>query len=239
MATHPSQLVSARSNDYSFFGEDALTFRVHVLPAPPRIRVGGVERVFEVSVDDENVDAMNGEGGVLRSEREFSILHQALQAVSAKFSEPMPHLPLKPSLLGDPAPRAELVANDLQVYLVGLVAHPEVRDIDAFKAFVQRTSSPPESTEASVVHSSSPGAPRMPTVVRTRSKPRSSSSDAEVQVTSKVACTKVKLSWEDEQGTHECELPVLTPSSGMGNRVIDVRALAQKSGFFTRALGWD
>jgi hypothetical protein len=48
----------------------------------------------------------------------------------------------------------------------------------------------------------------------------------------------VTLSWSDEAGDHSVELPVLRPSSELGNPVIDVQSLASKTGFFTHDPGF-
>jgi len=48
----------------------------------------------------------------------------------------------------------------------------------------------------------------------------------------------VTISWEDADGAHSAELPVLHPAHDMGNRVIDVSALAAKTGFFTHDPGF-
>jgi len=48
----------------------------------------------------------------------------------------------------------------------------------------------------------------------------------------------VTLSWSDESGEHSVDLPVLHPTSDMGNPVIDVRSLAAKTGFFTHDPGF-
>lgn len=79
-------------------------------------------------------------------------------------------------------------------------------------------------------------------IVRSRSYSRSltslESEDSCTPVAKKAACTRVKLSWSDEEGDHEVELPVLTPAHSMGKKVIDVRSLGAKTPFFTHDPGF-
>ena len=153
----------------------------------------------------------NPHGSVERTAKEFSTLQATLQAAQARMSLPLPHFPLEPN------PNTQTAA--LQRYMEQLVQVPEVLLLPAFVQFVQ----PPA---GELTHA--------PSLKRVGSEPavvRNTSAETRV-------CTSVRLVWSDASGEHEAELPVLTPSHGMGNPCIDVRALGAMTGFFTHDPGF-
>jgi len=228
---------NAIADDYSFFGEvDAEVWSVHVAPAKK-------DKKWLVRVSEQGKDVP----GVLRTESDFTALHESLQTAAATFSAPLPLLHVRRSLLGSSFGSKQ--AEDLQRYLAELVRHPEARKQAAFTTFVGRTTAapaaPPAPDEATSEAVSGKMAP--PTLVKTPSMSRNVKAEGGGSMPSPAdlpapmrqpTCTTVKLSWTDENGDHECELPVLPPTQGMGNRVIDVRTLGAKTGFFTHDPGF-
>ena len=112
--------------------------------------------------------------------------------------------------------------QELQEYLAALRAHPEAPTLRAFADFVR----PPDQPSAfpvdsnplvrelsAAARSSSPGA-----IVRSRSGTHLDRTEAAPPAPT---CTRVKLSWVDEDGDHEVELPVLTPAHALGNKVLE------------------
>ena len=226
MAT--SVLVSASGCD-SYFGDlDGTPYSVHVVPA--RNAPGHVESnvSWEVTVAEVGATAH----AVVRSDREFLALHRELEAAAGKFSEPLARLHLRRSLL---EVSAEREASNLQRWLASVVMHSEARHEAAFTSFISSAEEPLpiEFTESTLR--------REPTLVRAPSTTNNAALEA---APAKQVCKRVKLSWTDEGGDHEVELPVLTPTAAsaagapMGHRVIDVRTLGAQAGFFTHDPGF-
>lgn len=232
------------------FGEDSDIFHVHVTP------YHGDAGYWEVVVQPETAQVFVP---VLRSDRQFAMLHQALQQAQATFSVPLPHLPLSSSLLSSstssaPTGAAQAQAENLQAYLSLLTAHPEAAQLDSFVNFI--STGPGDASESAPVRRVPPAPPlpsamvassstssalprqsswaRVPTLVRAAAQQLNAAGAEKPPAT----CTRVKVSWIDEDGEHEHELPVLTPSGDMGARVIDIRALGAKTGFFTHDPGF-
>lgn len=238
-------LVTTCSNlpdDYSLFGEnnDSLVYSVHVLPVQSSAESTTRDRQWEVRVVEQTATEASSTRGVIHGDWAFSALQSALHACSTTFSSPLPNLHLKQSLLESATPCTDdAKAEDLQKYLSELVAHPEARLHPAFLEFIKTDDATEEASRSNTTF-------HKPLIVRAKSQSLSEkSTDAKTPGTpgtpgkpSPVKCTKVKLSWVDEEGEHECELPVLSPSFAMGNRVIDVRTLGARTGFFTHDPGF-
>ena len=170
--------------------------------------------------------------GVVRTEKDFELLQSALQAANhdKAFKFGLPKLPPRPRSLfraGGKSAEAERAAA-LQAHLAELVTHPEVVQIAAFQAFI---SAPPVRAREGSGALGSGEKWKLPAAI-VRAASRYPGAD-------KKASTSVKLTWTDAEGEEKsAELPILEPTEGMGNRVIDVRSLAAKTGFFTHDPGF-
>ena len=183
--------------------------------------------------------------GVVRTEKDFELLQSALQTANhdKAFKFGLPKLPPRPRSLfraGGKSAEQERAAA-LQAHLAELVTHPEVVQIAAFQAFISAAAAAPAAAPE-------PGSPpvraregsgalgstekwKLPAAI-VRAASRHPGAD-------KKASTSVKLTWTDAEGEEKsAELPILEPTEGMGNRVIDVRSLAAKTGFFTHDPGF-
>lgn len=192
-------------------------------------------------------EAGAGLRGVIRGDREFVALHRALADAAAGFTEAVPVLHLRRTLLehSDVSLAQQREACDLQKWLAAVVSHPEARHHPSFQAFVHAgpcATPTPDVSEPLVKR-----VKREPTLVRAPSSGQLPTSEVRRSASSQ-KCTKATLSWSDEDGPHSCELPVLTPTLApptglgapggrMGLRVIDVRALGAH-GFFTHDPGF-
>ena len=146
----------------------------------------------------------------LRTDKQFQLLHRALEDAQVGFSQPLPHLPLHSNLLVQSDEEDALrLASQLQEYVAALHVHPEASTLAVYLDFVlSKTDGVQElESEASSGHAK-------PVVVHSRSFGNLAAGE-EALVN---ACTRVKLSWSDENGDHEVELPVLTPAHTMGKR---------------------
>ena len=124
-------LVSSGESDYNFFGDlDGVPFAVQVLPATSPIADGQMH--WEVLVVEAEVLRVKGGtmAGSVRSDLEFEKLQQTLLEGAATFSEPMPQLHIRRSLL-ETSPERQ--AAHMQHWLAELVTHPDVRHQAAFK----------------------------------------------------------------------------------------------------------
>ncbi len=232
--------------DYSLFGVESESFSVQVLPfVPPDGSTGQWEVIV---MPTSKYQSMGGEvHGVVRSDARFDALHAALQVEQATrhFSQPLPHLPLRSSLLGN---KVSAYCAELQAYVASLSSHPECHEAKPFVEFVTRSENESDPFASPVSpHDRRDAGAKGPTIARNPSnkfgtsqaggagspleRERSDSGGAQ-------PCTRVTISWVDESGEHVETLPVLTPTHGMGNRVIDVRALGAKTGFFTHDPGF-
>ena len=183
--------------------------------------------------------------GVVRTEKDFELLQSALQTANhdKAFKFGLPKLPPRPRSLfraGGKSAEQERAAA-LQAHLAELVTHPEVVQIAAFQAFISAAAAAPAAAPE-------PGSPP----VRAREGSGALGSGALTKLPAaivraasrypgadKKASTSVKLTWTDAEGEEKsAELPILEPTEGMGNRVIDVRSLAAKTGFFTHDPGF-
>ena len=171
--------------------------------------------------------------GVVRTEKDFELLQSALQTANhdKAFKFGLPKLPPRPRSLfraGGKSAEQERAAA-LQAHLAELVTHPEVVQIAAFQAFISAAAAAPAAAPE-------PGSPP----VRAREGSGALGSGALTKLPAaivraasrypgadKKASTSVKLTWTDAEGEEKsAELPILEPTEGMGNRVIDVRSLA-------------
>ena len=240
--------IVAVTDDYSTYGENAEMWHVSVTHAG----TDGDGNSWEVLV--RRLEEMRTSGGpprgVIRHDREFSTMHNALGAAAgAKLSSPLPHLPiatlsLAPEGVSEASgKRVQQQAAAYQAYLAALLSHTEAHELRPFTDFYRDSPFPVAADgagEGPPINKQGSAA----TLVRVGSRSKMASSGAEqladggASVPLPPACTKVTLSWVDETGEHSHELPVLTPSCGMGNRVIDVRSLGSATGFFTHDPGF-
>jgi len=200
---------------------------VHVAPAET------AEQAWEVTVGEANAlrAAGNEATPAVRNDHEFYALDTVLHGAGIS-ALPILHLGRR-SLIES---RDDKQAEHLQQYLAQIVGHVEARQHAAFLKFIA-PAAPAETTaekptEPPPIRRESSSA--APTIVSTPVVACKRPDDAPAEPT----CSKVKLSWTDEKGEHECELPVLSPSHGMGNRVIDVGKLGALTGFFTHDPGF-
>jgi len=189
------------------------------------VQVGQDDQTFEVRFQAGVATLSSGTPAVLRTWRDFSILHDTLR--SGSLSDILPDLPARPTALltsSDVAStaRQQRTAAELQEYLAKLASLDQSSRAPAFLQFLQNDAS--EETALGVARQWTP------TIVRRISR--------EAAVSAAAPCTSVTLSWTDERGEHSAQLPVLQPNGGLGAPVIDVRSLYAKTGMFTHDPGF-
>jgi hypothetical protein len=226
------------TDDYSLYGEQEEVWSVHVRPSD-----GNDAGTWELVVLPVTKLKALGESvrGCIRTDRGFSVLHQALSACQAHatFSAPLPHLPSLSTLLSSDSSikerKGRTTAAELQEYMAALTQHPEVPALPVFLEFI-------DGVKAAAGGISQPPSGQIltPTVVRqkTEAAPASPELSRQASGAAPPPASRVTLSWTDEAGEHSIEMPILHPKHGMGNRVIDVGALASKAGFFTHDPGF-
>jgi len=175
----------------------------------------------------------------LRTDKQFQLMHRALEDAQVGFSQPLPHLPLHSTLFQSREEDAVHLSSQLQEYLAALHVHPEASMRAPYLEFVMPTSDGVVGMDI-VQQGNGHGTdtPHEPVIVKSRSHASNLAAGDETLPPSKSACTRVTLSWSDEDGDHAVELPVLTPAHGMGKKVIDVRSLGSRTPFFTHDPGF-
>ena len=207
MAQHT--IVTTGTED-NYFGIGIAT---HISVTPRTASPGAAQAWWVLVAEELRVKSISP---CLRTDKQFQLMHRALEDRQAGFTQPLPHLPLHSTLLQSHEEDAFRLGEALQDYVAALHVHPEASTLKAYLDFVTPT---PDGTEAVELEDSPSAVQQAPVIVRSRSHGSClTPGNEEAPPAPTNACTRVKLSWSDEDGEHEVELPVLTPAHGMGKK---------------------